>query len=111
MFHTCTVCLDVNIYKIYKILPCGHKFHRKCIKPWAKDCNSCPLCRKAIDKNRPIVKCRVHSENEDRELALRIEQAEYDIGQFMNDLVADVANWSCVECNSNPCICDRDLEE
>ena len=43
----CSICLgeeDLN-----KTLACGHKFHRKCIKEWAKKgSNTCPVCRAEI---------------------------------------------------------------
>lgn len=103
----CTVCYDVNIFRLFRILPCGHKFHRKCINPWAEDCNSCPLCRKAIDNTKPITKCKVDTEDDDRELALQL-QHEIDIfNVLVND---DIVFWTCSDCGNNPCICERDLE-
>lgn len=73
----CAICYD-NEYIIYTRLPCGHKFHRKCIKPWASRYNSCPICRKAIDNTRPIVRCRADTSEEDLQLAIRIQAAEYE---------------------------------
>lgn len=67
---TCSICLEnmpklltnqqkwqrmttgkpANIHENYKtiILPCGHRFHEKCIEKWFKfKCSpTCPLCRK-----------------------------------------------------------------
>ena len=47
-FEHCSVC--INDYKPkqgYRILPCGHIFHKKCIDSWFKKKNelSCPYCR------------------------------------------------------------------
>lgn len=43
---SCSVCLD-PILKEWEILPCGHHFHRDCLKKWSKSAKklSCPLCR------------------------------------------------------------------
>ena len=46
----CMICLheldnyDLNLKK----LPCGHKFHSKCVKEWLTHKNTCPICRKKI---------------------------------------------------------------
>lgn len=105
----CTVCYDTNTYRLFRQLPCGHKFHRKCINPWADQYNSCPLCRDAIDKLKPILKCRVDTEDEDRDFALQLQQDEYDLSEFMNSILDDVV-WNCAECDNIPCICERNLE-
>jgi len=40
----CMICLDSN--KINTELPCGHRFHSKCITEWLNDKNTCPVCRR-----------------------------------------------------------------
>jgi hypothetical protein len=42
----CSVCHE-NYQKndIIRVLPCEHFFHYKCLKPWFKKSNCCPLCR------------------------------------------------------------------
>lgn len=43
---SCSICFDE--YKkgdVIRNLPCGHKFHYKCMKPWFKTSSLCPLCR------------------------------------------------------------------
>ena len=41
----CAICLeDCNM--IWKRLPCGHMFHRSCIRKWMKNKKTCPLCRR-----------------------------------------------------------------
>jgi len=97
----CTVCYEDKIHKFLKALPCGHKFHKKCIKPWAKSNNSCPVCRKAINPNKPIEKCVLNTENEDHELAIRLQRLEF------NAEIIDEINWICADCNNNPCVCER----
>lgn len=52
----CTICFE-NYKKgdIIRNLPCGHKFHYKCMKPWLKTSKYCPLCRfdlKVFCKNK-----------------------------------------------------------
>jgi len=39
----CMICLDSS--KINAELPCGHKFHNKCINEWLGTKNTCPVCR------------------------------------------------------------------
>ena len=47
----CTVCLDhFKKDQVIQILPCHHKFHRKCVKPWFEKSVCCPLCRFDIKK-------------------------------------------------------------
>ena len=43
----CSICLGEE--NLNKTLSCGHQFHRKCIKEWAKKgSNTCPICRATI---------------------------------------------------------------
>lgn len=45
----CSVCQDdFNAGDSLVLLPCGHKFHDACIKPWLVENNSCPVCRKPL---------------------------------------------------------------
>ena len=46
---TCSVCItDLELGTKSLFLPCGHIFHGECIKPWLKDNNTCPVCRKEL---------------------------------------------------------------
>lgn len=49
---SCSVCLEkYKKNQIIMILPCNHKFHYKCMKPWFKNSVFCPLCRLDIKKH------------------------------------------------------------
>ena len=42
----CCVCLEeMKVGEEIVRLKCGHHFHKKCILPWLKKNNSCPICR------------------------------------------------------------------
>ncbi|KAK9505685.1 hypothetical protein O3M35_009678 [Rhynocoris fuscipes] len=42
----CSICLrDFKIGDKAKSLPCDHKFHSGCIRPWLKRAVTCPMCR------------------------------------------------------------------
>lgn len=46
---SCPVCIDeIPIGKEAMFMPCGHTFHPTCLKPWLKDHNTCPICRKEL---------------------------------------------------------------
>jgi len=48
----CTICLEqFKKNQVIQILPCHHKFHHKCLKPWFKTSTCCPLCRMDIKKH------------------------------------------------------------
>ena len=40
----CPICCD-DVYRVNYTLPCGHKFHKHCIKQWTRTHNTCPICR------------------------------------------------------------------
>lgn len=55
--HECTICLelcqvDVNQPNNIKALPCGHVFHKQCIRKWIKSSNhdNCPNCRNKLNE-------------------------------------------------------------
>ena len=42
----CSICLDEFEHGAsLQLLPCGHTFHRPCIREWLKGHNFCPLCK------------------------------------------------------------------
>jgi hypothetical protein len=53
--EVCSICLAKMLFpRLISTLPCGHKFHAKCIKPVIdNDYNArCPLCRAPIPTNQ-----------------------------------------------------------
>lgn len=44
----CAICLGEDKNRKYTRLPCGHTFHKKCIKTWSYKSDNCPLCRGVI---------------------------------------------------------------
>lgn len=47
----CSICLDnINSFKEFFSLNCGHYFHIQCIQSWIKRKYNCPLCRSKVDK-------------------------------------------------------------
>ena len=43
----CSICLD-EWYAPIEILPCGHVFHRGCLKKWFAMRTMCPVCKDPI---------------------------------------------------------------
>uniref|UniRef100_A0A915CPD6 RING-type domain-containing protein n=1 Tax=Ditylenchus dipsaci TaxID=166011 RepID=A0A915CPD6_9BILA len=41
----CIICLEKNIFKDFKEIPCSHVFHEKCIEKWLEKHFNCPMCR------------------------------------------------------------------
>lgn len=64
----CTVCHNMYLKnEVIRILPCNHLFHYRCLKPWFKQSNICPLCRMNVkEKLREI-----REENEDQSPLLK----------------------------------------
>ena len=49
LLNECSICLEQYIKKDKIIeLSCNHMFHKKCIKEWIKNNNTCPQCRENI---------------------------------------------------------------
>ena len=69
----CVICLEYTTLCPVNT-KCGHKFHKKCLKPWADKYNSCPICREALNKNKPVLKCiSSFITDDDHEVALRLQ--------------------------------------
>ena len=46
LINECSICLEAfKLNEIVITLPCSHTYHKKCMEPWLKDNNNCPLCR------------------------------------------------------------------
>lgn len=124
--HNCVVCLN-NINKIFYKTPCEHYFHKKCILPWIKVHNSCPICRKSIDKSKPIIFCEANNINDDYEYALQLQNEinlnEFNLNEFnLNEMINFIninnprtrrrrterpSSRFCFRCDSDICICNN----
>ncbi|TNV75968.1 hypothetical protein FGO68_gene15927 [Halteria grandinella] len=46
----CTICMyEFERNQKIKVLNCTHSFHKKCIKPWFANANTCPCCRNIVE--------------------------------------------------------------
>lgn len=72
--RTCVICLDLTT-PYPNTLPCGHKFHKHCIKRWTDRYNSCPICRQVVNKKRPVIPCiSTFLTDDDADIALRLHR-------------------------------------
>jgi len=47
--YTCAICYDpFQEHEHVRTLECGHEYHARCLDPWLKSNNSCPMCRKSV---------------------------------------------------------------
>ncbi|KAK7304749.1 hypothetical protein VNO77_42636 [Canavalia gladiata] len=45
----CAVCLELfRVGETLIHLPCAHRFHNRCLKPWLENNSRCPCCRTTI---------------------------------------------------------------
>lgn len=42
--NSCEICHEMFRSKNMRVLKCGHKFHKGCLKQWLKEQNTCPTC-------------------------------------------------------------------
>lgn len=103
----CTICREVDP-KERRVLRCGHLFHEICIAPWAKQCNSCPLCRESIDRENPVISCPYSYIDDDYEEALLLSNELIEEVTAISELIDSVMErmWICADCDVSPCICN-----
>ncbi|XP_031298836.2 E3 ubiquitin-protein ligase ZNRF3 [Camelus dromedarius] len=56
----CAICLEKYIDgEELRVIPCAHRFHRKCVDPWLLQHHTCPHCRHNIieQKGNPSAVC------------------------------------------------------
>jgi len=89
--HTCNICLEscLENNKLIK-LKCNHEFHSSCIEKW-KQYNTCPVCRKTIDNDKPVIKPLFHDEKEDYDLALELSSNNNNSNSNLLDLASLLA--------------------
>ncbi|GAB5361093.1 hypothetical protein AAMO2058_000684900 [Amorphochlora amoebiformis] len=52
---SCPICFeDYQSLCRVRVLRCNHHYHPRCIDPWLKYKNVCPLCQRKIDSIKPI---------------------------------------------------------
>lgn len=47
-YTPCDCCVCMDTIKRRFILPCGHTFHRSCIRKWLTEHKTCPVCRSDV---------------------------------------------------------------
>lgn len=68
----CIVCHDkYQRNEVIRVLPCQHFFHYKCLKPWFRKSNACPLCRMDIKSALENQESPIVDPNEERIQAMQ----------------------------------------
>lgn len=66
--HDCAVCQTESIGAAEYVydLPCGHQFHRWCLRTWLVEMEQagCPLCRTALTRETYLRSCQAAEEAE-----------------------------------------------
>lgn len=47
----CVICYDSMTVESAKRMPCGHMYHRGCLRRWFEKKSSCPYCRRELDES------------------------------------------------------------
>jgi hypothetical protein len=108
---TCTICLNhIRKTRSTAELPCGHLFHKNCIKPWEERGNeTCPLCR--MNTSSSNFRVTLHIENlrtqDQTTLNLDLNRIQRiltsvginieDIEQFTSDIIIDADDLESLE--------------
>lgn len=83
--QTCAVCLEpFHNNESIRVLPCKHEFHKKCVDPWLKIKQNCPMCKSSITKTppastNPLATASPHPP-EDEMRVVNIEEVEEEEG-------------------------------
>jgi hypothetical protein len=82
--QVCTICFEEvkkesNIEYCKDTLNCSHHFHKKCIIPWMRIKDTCPVCRKK--RKTPIDYC-----SDEEELFPQPSEQQYDINSLRYNL-------------------------
>jgi hypothetical protein len=48
----CAICLDDDLKLEWRLLPCGHAFHKDCVERWLTESDTCPICRERVVETR-----------------------------------------------------------
>eukprot|EP01029_Cantina_marsupialis_P004873 TRINITY_DN15159_c0_g1_i1.p1 TRINITY_DN15159_c0_g1~~TRINITY_DN15159_c0_g1_i1.p1 ORF type:complete len:562 (-),score=146.10 TRINITY_DN15159_c0_g1_i1:939-2624(-) len=61
----CAICLaEYTKNDELRLLPCKHRFHPNCIESWLAEHKSCPMCKRAVDRN---LKSFIKTHNQEEE--------------------------------------------
>ena len=96
----CSICLEmINEGETCANLPCDHIFHLSCIERWCTSHNSCPMCRRPIDTDRPQVQPGTRTQRiivnniTTVEIAFYINESVFNTYWYSCDTMIDVFNF------------------
>ena len=71
----CIVCLEEQTLGNFACkLPCGHIYHRNCIKEWLEKNCSCPVCRYELETDDACFEQERKKRMKERKLRLRVDE-------------------------------------
>tara|TARA_Y100000591_G_C21851812_1_gene712201 strand:- start:2796 stop:3206 length:411 start_codon:yes stop_codon:yes gene_type:complete len=100
--NECPICYEEMDESNSIITDCNHKYHKDCLQTWAKDHNSCPICRKKlidsyiIDEGTFFESDSIYEVNFETFLQ-QLEDAENDLRQLHNDYILRRFINECIE--------------
>ena len=71
----CTVCLDEQkLGSLACKLPCGHLFHKECVKDWLCRHCICPVCRLELETDDTNFEMARSKRMESRKIRIRLDE-------------------------------------
>lgn len=97
----CSICLEsINVGESCASLPCEHMFHLSCIERWCSSHNSCPMCRRPIDTERPQVQARnqrtqriIVNNITSVQIAFHINESVFNTYWYSCNTIVDIFNY------------------
>ncbi|KNC83984.1 hypothetical protein SARC_03804 [Sphaeroforma arctica JP610] len=84
----CAICMGDECAhdapRVVTGLPCGHEFHRECVRRWLQNSKTCPICRYELPDSEPGL---------DRFVAVET----WDVDRVLSQVSDRVSRWTSSE--------------